>query len=90
MSLENRVRKLEDEIGEVVVCFRHIFGGVFYGDCKRYQEETCQRINKNKPMNVSEGKKLKFVSAPHTSDAKNPCEGCRDAKVSSIEEREEK
>ena len=75
MNLAHRVRKLEDEIGEVVVSLRYLY---VLCDCKRYQGGSCKRIEKSKRVSVPEGVKVKYVFAAEASTEPNPCTDCMD------------
>jgi|GEM_PF-6699223 len=85
MNLQQRVRKLEDYIGgTVLVPCVFIFGGVYYGDCKRHQDGRCQLIGKSGPLAVPSGAKIEFVPTPHGPKETNPCDGCADFEKGSV------
>ncbi len=80
MSQEQRVRKLEDEIGEVVVRVKYIFGGRFFRDCEHYQDQSCKRVAQEPRQSLPEGAKIRFEIDPEDANDENPCNDCMNYK----------
>jgi len=84
MNLSQRVKKLEDELREVIVRVSYTFGGRFFRDCERYQDQSCKRVAQETRQPLPEGTRIRFEYDHEGEKEKNPCSDCKDYKERSL------